>query len=44
MKPDPKLAQAMKTVETGCFRITDRELLEDNREDEIGDLCEILYI
>ena len=39
MKPIPKLAQAMKTVETGCFRITDRELLEDNREDEIGDLC-----
>lgn len=39
MKPIPRLAQAMKAVETGHFRITDRELLEEGREDEIGDLC-----
>lgn len=39
MKSIPKLVQAMKVVETGKFVITDRELLEEQREDEIGELC-----
>lgn len=39
MKPIPKLAQAMKTVELGHFQITDKDLLEEKRADEIGDLC-----
>lgn len=39
MEPIPRLANAMKAVETGRFEISDTRLLEEKREDEIGDLC-----
>lgn len=39
MEPIPRLANAMKAVETGHFEINDPQLLEEKREDEIGDLC-----